>query len=65
MFLLLSEKFDQKLNFIPDWPKLGHIRGDRAQTGRKRGSEEPGLILHSFYAQILSFNLISSFKWDD
>jgi len=31
--------------------------------GRKRDSLEPSVVLHSFYVQILSTNLISSLNW--
>jgi len=46
--------------FILDWPKLGHIRVEEAQIGRKCGSQEPEMVIHSFYIQIRPIILISS-----
>jgi len=60
LFLILIGKFDQKSTFIPDSPELGHMVPNRALTGRKRGSQEQGVVLHRFFAQILLINLISS-----
>jgi len=46
--------------YNPDWSELGHIRPNRAQILRKHGLQVSGLILHSFYVQLLLINLISS-----
>ena len=42
--------------FSPDWLELGFIRANR----EKHDSQEPGVVLHSFYVQILPIYLISS-----
>ena len=36
----------------------------REETGGKRGSQEPAVILHSFNIQLQPLNLVSSFNWD-
>ena len=33
-FLVLIRKFDEKLNFHPDWPELGHIRVKEGPIGK-------------------------------
>jgi len=35
LFLVLIGKFDQKSNFIPNWPELGHIRAEKGSNGEK------------------------------
>jgi len=40
------------------WPKVGHIRENRAQTGRKRGSQEP---MFKYYQLTLSLVLFGKF----
>jgi len=36
---------------------------NKAQTGRKRDFQELGVILHSFYKQILPIDLIFNIYW--
>ena len=37
----------------------------KAQTWGKRGYQDPVVVLHTFYVQILSINLLSSLKRED
>ena len=40
------------------------LRVGKAQTwGRKRGSQDSGVVLHNIYVQLLPLNLISSHNW--
>jgi len=46
--------------FISHWLELGISGSNMAQTGRKRGSHDSRVVLHSFYVLILSINFICS-----
>ena len=35
----------------------------RPKHGGKRGSQDPGVVLHNIYVQLLPLNLISSYNW--
>ena len=57
-------EFDQKPNFHPRLGKLGYIKAEWGpKRKKKRGSQEPRVVLHSFYVQIQPINLICSFNW--
>jgi len=60
LFLVLIRKFDQSQTFIPDWAELGHILVEEGPMGRKRGSQEPGMVIYSFYIQTQPIKHISS-----
>jgi len=49
LFLVLIGKFDPKPNFQPFWRKLVLLEPNKEQTWGKRGSQELGVVLHSFY----------------
>ena len=44
--------------FIIDWTKLSLIRAEYETNMGKHGFQEPDVVLHSFYVQLLLFNLI-------
>ena len=46
LFQVLIGMFDQKSNFQSDWPSA-LLEPSIAQMGRKRDSQEPGVVLHS------------------
>jgi len=48
--------------FNLDGPKLCLIRA-KAQTWGKRGSQDPRVVLHNIYVQLLPLNLISTHNW--
>ena len=52
--------FNNSQKFSPVWPDLDLKRAELDQkTGRKREFQVPGVVLHSFYVQILLINIIS------
>jgi len=46
------------------WLELSLIRAKYGLNGRKHDFQEPGVVLHSFDAQILSIKLISTLNWE-
>jgi len=54
--------------FSPDYPDLGLIRDDRAQTARKNDFQEPRVVLHSFYAELVAelllIKLVYNLNWE-
>ena len=45
------------LTFSPDWPELCLIWAEQGQNGGKRSFQESGVVLYSFYVQLLQINL--------
>jgi len=62
LFLVLIESLTKSQIFRPHWLEPHHIRDEYCQMSRKYGFQESGIILHSFYAQLLLISLISSFN---
>jgi len=58
------ESLIKKSSFIPDWPEpyKSPIGSKREE---KRGYQDPVVVLHTFYVQILSINLLSSLNRED
>jgi len=49
--------------FSPDWTKIGHIKVEWEQKHGNRSSQEPGVVLYSFYVQLLPINFVSCLNW--
>ena len=64
LFLVLIGKFDQKSNLQYDWFST-LLELTIAQMGRKCDSQEPRVVLDSFYIKILLINLLSSPNRED
>ena len=60
LFQVLIGKFHPKPNFQPFWPTLGLLEPNKEQTWEICGSQELGVVLYRFYAQLASANFVSS-----